>query len=65
MSRTPPVYNSNEKVWTGPAIDKANFNVPFGEMLLKELAKNDDQLIQVRCNVNTRIASRSVHHTCL
>lgn len=47
MFKTPPVYNAEEKVWSGRA-DQRKFDVPFGEMLLNQLEKNGDNLIQVK-----------------
>lgn len=47
MLRTPLVYNAVEKVWSGPAIDQRKYDIPFGELLLNELAMHGDKLIQV------------------
>lgn len=49
--KTPPTYNSEEKVWSGPAIEQQIFDLPLGEFLLNELKKNGDKVIQVGCNM--------------
>lgn len=45
---TPTVYNADEKVWSGPKIDKQVFDLPLGETLLNALQKHGEKLIQVR-----------------
>lgn len=47
MSQILPTYNIKEKVWSGPEFDHRKFDVPFGELMLNDLAKHGDKLIQV------------------
>lgn len=51
MTRTPPVYNCDEKVWSGPEFDHRKFDVPFGELLLNELERHGEKVIQVCAGV--------------